>query len=303
MQRYALLIIVIVLLLTLPSCKSEPKNSNPKYGKSPKFSAVSTYRFAIHPLHNPAKLIKSYQPLIDYLNSKLKGKQLVLESSRNYADFEKKYQARIPAILLPNPWQTLQALQAGYNVIAMAGESQDFKGIFIVRKDSGIMQPSNLKGKKVSYPAPTALAACIMPQYFLYTHGINISRDIANLYVGSQESSIENVFLKETAAGATWPPPWREYQKSHPENADDLKIAWETESLINNSVMIRNDLPTEFSKQIQKELIALQKTTQGRAILSGIETAQFTPATDQDYDVVRSFIERFEQRVRKVETP
>lgn len=303
MQRYTLLIIAVVLLLTLPSCKSEPKNSSPKYGKNPEFSAVSTYRFAIHPLHNPAKLIKSYQPLIDYLNSKLKGSQLVLESSRNYADFEKKYQARIPAILLPNPWQTLQALKAGYNVIAMAGESQDFKGLFIVRKDSRITQPSDLKSKKVSYPAPTALAACIMPQYFLYTHGINISRDITNLYVGSQESSIENVFLKETAAGATWPPPWREYQKNYPENADNLKIAWETESLINNSVMIRNDLPTEFSKQIQKELIALQKTTQGRAILSGIETAHFTPATDKDYDVVRSFIERFEQRVRKVETP
>jgi len=30
------------------------------------------YHFAVHPLHNPAKLIEEYQPLMDYLNGRLK---------------------------------------------------------------------------------------------------------------------------------------------------------------------------------------------------------------------------------------
>lgn len=51
-------------------------------------------------------------------------------------------------------------------MIAMAGDPKDFKGIFLVRIDSGIKVPADLKGKAVSYPSPTALAACIMPQYF-----------------------------------------------------------------------------------------------------------------------------------------
>ena len=29
-------------------------------------------------------------------------------------------------------------MKVGYRVIAMAGEPQDFKGIFVVRRDSGI---------------------------------------------------------------------------------------------------------------------------------------------------------------------
>lgn len=303
MRRYVILIAALLLFLPLTGCESEPQNIGPKYGSNPSSTDVATYRFAIHPLHNPVKLIKSYQPLIDYLNLKLDGVQLVLEASRDYADFEKKYQARIPAFLLPNPWQTLQAMQVGYSVIAMAGDPQDFKGIFIVRKDSGITRPADLKGQKVSYPAPTALAACIMPQYFLHTHGININRDMTNLYVGSQESTIINVLLNETIAGATWPPPWRAYQKSYPVEAAELEVAWETESLINNSVMIRDDLPAELCEQVKKGLTTLQETVQGRTILSGMETSRFILATDQDYSVVRSFIERFEQEVRKVEIP
>ncbi len=74
----------------------------------------------------------------------------------------------------PNPWQTLEAIKVGYHVITMAGD------------------PADLKGKVPSYPSHTALAACIMPQYYLHQHGINLVRDIMNHYVGSQELSIMN---------------------------------------------------------------------------------------------------------------
>lgn len=87
------------------------------------------------------------------------------------------------------------------------GDDDNFRGIILVRKDSGIKSVKDLVGKNISYPAPTALAATMMPQWYLHIHGINIHTDITNSYVGSQESSIMNVFLGKSAAGATWPPP------------------------------------------------------------------------------------------------
>ena len=192
-------------------------------------------------------------------------------------------------------------MKAGYTVIATAGDPEDFKGIFIVRKDSNIKRPSDLKGKAVSYPSPTALAACIMPQYFLHTHGINVNSDIDNRYVGSQESSIINVYAKKTAAGATWPPPWRAFQKAYPEEAAELRVVWETPPLINNSVMIRNDIPVALREQVLKLLAGLHESAEGKAILEGMGTSRFIPATDRGYDLVRSYVERFEKEVRKVE--
>jgi phosphonate transport system substrate-binding protein len=226
-----------------------------------------------------------------------------LEASRDYANFEEKYGARAPAFLLANPWQTLQAMKIGYHVVATAGDAKDFKGLFVVRKDSGIRKPIDLKGKAVSYPAPTALAACIMPQYFLHGRGIDVNRDIENRYVGSQESSIMNAFLKKTAAGATWPPPWRSFQKDHPHEAAELEVIWETDSLINNSIMVRDDVPAEFGNRVRSLLTNLHETADGRAVLLAMETSEISSASDKDYDLVRNYVARFEQEVRPVKGP
>lgn len=301
MNRTHLISLLLILVTTLSSCDSEPEGKGPQFAEQPLAVDTPLYTLAIHPLHNPAKLVQAYQPLIDFLNARLQGVRLTLEASRDYANFEEKYQARKFELLLPNPWQTLQAMRLGYRVIAMAGEPTDFKGIFVVRRDSELKQPTDLKGKSVSYPSPTALAACIMPQYFLHVHNIKVTSDIENRYVGSQESSIMNAYLQLTAAGATWPPPWRAFQKDHPREASELMVIWETEPLVNNSFMVRDDVPPPVVKQIRKLLVGLDETAEGKAILAGMETARFLSATSDDYEVVRQFVLRFEENVRLVE--
>jgi phosphonate transport system substrate-binding protein len=297
--RLATLLVAALLL----ACEPAPANKPLQYSKAPATASVPVYRLAIHPLYNPQMLSAAYQPLVDHLNAGLTNARLELEASRDYQAFEAKYTHREPDFLLPNPWQTLQAMKVGYQVIAMAGDAQDFKGIFIVRRDSGIKTPADLKGKVVSYPSHTALAAAIMPQYFLYGHGINVTRDIQNAYVGSQESSILNVYLGMSAAGATWPPPWRLFQKNHPKEAADLHVIWETEALINNSVMVRDDVPEAVREQVKKVLFSLAQHPSGMAILEGMSTAGFYAADDASYGVVERYISRFEQVVRPVSSP
>ncbi len=289
-----------VALLAVAACSDRPVDEGPRFGDAPRGGGPVTYRLAIHPLHNPAKLVRAYQPLVDYLNARLAPTRLVLEASRDYADFEAKCRDRKFAFILPNPWQTLRALESGYHVIAMAGDPADFRGIFVVRRDAGIRQPADLRGKAVSYPSPTALAACIMPQYFLHARGIDVNTEIENRYVGSQESSIMNVWLGQTAAGATWPPPWRAFRKEHPEKAADLVVAWETESLVNNSFMARDDVPAALRDSVRTLLVGLGRNDAGAAVLAGMETAGFFAAEDPDYDEVRRYIERFERDVRPV---
>lgn len=302
-MNYLMTLITLFASSLLTACDSPPADKPLQYSNAPAKKLKTTYRFAVHPLHNPQKLFEAYQPLIEHFNQQVQGAHFELEASRDYQVYEQKYQLREPAFLLANPWQTLQAMQHGYHVIAMAGDANDFKGIFIVRHDSKIKVPSDIKGKVVSYPSYTALAAAIMPQYYLYEHGIDINHDIQNVYVGSQESSIMNVFLNESAIGATWPPPWRLFQKDRPVEASQLKVIWETPPLINNSVMVRDDVPPDIGKQVTKLLLNLARTPQGRVILDGMETANMHAADDASYDIVREYIQHFEQVVRPVERP
>lgn len=294
-------IFFVLVVLVLSACDQSPPEAPLHYGDKPIATPVPVYRLVPHPLYSPRKLSEIFQPLVDYLNRRMPTVNIQLETSRDYQSFEKKFRNREAEILLPNPWQTIEAQKVGYHVVSMWGDAKDFRGIFIVRKDSGIKVPADLKGKTVSYPSPTALAAAIMPQYFLYKNGINTNKDIQNDYVGSQESSIMSAYLGQSVAGATWPPPWRLFQKDHPVEAAQLKVIWETPSLVNNSVMVRDDVPVDISQGLRKALLDLPSTPEGMKILADLETAQFHIANDASYDIVREYIKRFEKEVRPVE--
>jgi phosphonate transport system substrate-binding protein len=294
---------MVLAALLMAGCGQASEERPLRYSAAPETGAAPVYRLAVHPLHNPTKLGEAYQPLIDQLNRQQLGAQFELEASRDYPSFENKYRQREPDFLLPNPWQTLDAMKHGYQVIAMAGEAQDFRGIILVRRDSPVLQPADLKGRVVSYPSPTALAAAIMPQYYLHSHGLDVQRDIQNRYVGSQESSIMHVYLGQSAAGATWPPPWRLFQRDHPAEAAQLRVIWETEPLLNNSVMARDDVPPALREALRRSLLELAQSAPGPAILRGMANAGFYAANDASYAPVRAYIERFEREVRRVESP
>ena len=260
------------------------------------------FRFAVHPLHNPIQLARAYQPLMDHINRQLPPDRLVLESSLDYQAFERKFRAREPHILLPNPWQTTEAMKNGYHVIATAGDNADFRGVFLVRNDSPLRHPADLRGKKISYPSHTALAAAVMPQYFLKQAGLDVMRETHSVYVGSQESSIMNVHQGLVDVGVTWIPPWHLFQASRPELARDLRVIWETPSLVNNSIMVRDDVPHVLVQLLQTVLPGLSQSVEGSAVLKASLTKAFYLANDQDYAPVSAFIRQFEATVRSIES-
>jgi len=269
--------------------------------KSENTLQTTEYVVGIHPLHNPQRLMELYGPIVDYMNSNIPEARFKLEASRNYEEFEKKLYAGHFSFAMPNPYQTVQSLKHGYRVFGKMGDDEVFRGIILVRKDSGIREVADLKGKAVSYPAATALAASMMPQYYLHTHGIDVNRDIVNRYVGSQESSIMNVLRGDVAAGATWPVPWKSFSAEHPEMASQLEVKWETEPLLNNGWIVRKDTPAPIAEKFARLLFSLQESAQGRGMLERLPISRFEAATDETYRPVRDFVEKFSNTVRKVE--
>jgi len=296
MRTLFFLIFSILSLLFAGCSDNASQNYSPNFTEQD--STLQQYQFAIHPLHNPTRLYEVFNPLMDYLNQNLTGVTFTVEASKSYAHFNEKLKQKTVAFALPNPYQTLMALETDYQVIAKMGDDQNFKGIFLVRKDSGITQPSDLKGKAVSYPAPTALAATMLPQHYLQQHGINVTHDIENKYVGSQESSIMNVFVGNTAAAATWPPPWRALSDERPELKEQLKVIWQTQSLPNNSIVVRDDVPPELIKQVQILLSHLHETEEGQKILHKMYLSKFELADNDTYQPVKEFVENFAKSVR-----
>jgi len=259
------------------------------------------YVFAVHPLHNPERLFEIYGPIIDRLQAENPDLRFRLEASQDYASFERKLAGRQVHFALPNPYQTLRSEASGYRIFGKMGDDDHFRGIILVRRDSGIASLRQLKGKRISYPAPTALAATLMSQYFLQTHGLDVAKDTRSVYVGTQESVIMNVYLRLTDAGATWPVPWLAFLREHPEEASELTVKWQTGSLPNNGLVARDDVPSSVVRRVERVLFSLHEDPEGRRLLARIPLSRFEAASDRTYRPVRAFLKQFETRVHPLD--
>lgn len=253
---------------------------------------------SVHPLHNPVRLYTAYQPIIDLLNQEAESSgsptRFQLEASLSYEDYDKKLELLKHDFSLPNPYQTVQCIRDGhYNVIGKMGDDSIFCGIILVRKDSSITSPSQLEGKKITFPAPTALAACMMPIYFLHSFGISPGKNYEPVFSGSHESSIMQVYLGQTAAGCTWPPPWKLFQRNEPEKAAELEVRWETPPLTNVSIVARSDVSNADQAIVKKVFFNLHKSEEGKKILAEIGLPFFEPASDSDYTKVSDFLKEY----------
>lgn len=290
-------LIPFLLPLFLIACDAQ-KNEGyiPVYTSTPT-NTQAVLIFGVHPLHNPQRLYEIYGPLVEYLNRNFPEITIQLEASRSYEEFDKKLYSRHFHFALPNPYQALNSLKYGYHIFAKMGGDEQFRGIIIVRKDSNINTVADLKGKIVSFPAPTALAATMMPLYFLHTHGLNVNQDITRLFSGSQESSIMNVYLRKSAAGATWPPPWQSFVKRNPQITAELEVKWESPPLLNNGLVARDDVAPEVVDKVKTLLLNLHTHEEGRQLLNALPLVRFENATETTYQPVRDFMKKYAETV------
>lgn len=301
LSKITALFSIVFLALMLISCDQKQESEYiPEYSSSPLVVGKEVFIIGVHPLHNPKRLHEIFGPIAEYLSQNIDGVRFKIEASRNYAAYDKKLYSRQFHFALPNPFQTINSFKHGYNVFAKMSDDENFRGIFLVRKDSNIKSVMDLKGHAVSFPAPTALAATMMPQYYLQQHGLNVMQDIDIKYVGSQESSIMNVMLGNTKAGATWPPPWRALSKERPELAKELTVIWQTSSLPNNSLVVRDDIKKSIVSKVKKLLLNLHQQQQGKKWLAKMELSKFEEAKNDTYKPVIAFLKQFNKEVRPI---
>jgi phosphonate transport system substrate-binding protein len=289
---------IAAVLLGLASACAPPvaEVEPPAYSSAPPPGTVEPRVFGVHPLHNPRRLETVFGPLTDRLQ-RATGVPLRLEASRSYQAFEDKLQARQFDFALPNPYQTVTAEAVGYRAFAKMGDDERFFGILLTRKGAAPTLEA-LRGKRIAFPAPTALAAAMMPQLLLAQAGLLPGRDYEAVYVGSQESSIASVASGEVTAASTWPPPWDAYCQQHPTVSATLAVAFRTQPLVNNGVVARDDVPADLIQRIRAELLALHEDAEGRAILARMNLSRFESADSATYAPVRNFLATFAETVR-----
>lgn len=289
-------IVFSVLFFFFSGCFPEEEKRS-KYEPAIAPANRSEIIIGIHPYLNSQKMFTSYEPILRYLEEHMSGIEFRLETSIDYADYEQKLFQGEFHFSLPNPYQTVEAIDKGYRVIAKMKNDTLFTGIIVARKDKHIRSVEELRGKTVSFPAPTALAATMMPKLFLYEKGLNVDTDTFPIYVGSQYSSIMNAYSNIAAAASTWPTPWLKWREENPDKAKEMELIWETPSLVNNSFVVRSDVDPKLAERVAELLCTLNETPQGHKLLSEAGFEGFERASNATYDPVRKFLKQYDAKI------
>lgn len=233
----------------------------------------------------PTKLFTKYQPLADYLTRKT-GKEVVISTAPNFHEYIVRLQKGEYEMIFPNPYQYIMVSKnPGYApLVKIAGIP--FQGFIVVRKDSRINGIQDLKGKKIAYPDPSALAATMQVRAYLKRQGIDPERDTRETYAASQESVIFGVYQRFFDAAGTWP----EAFEGVPEDIrKGLKVLAETEALPHRPIAIRSDIPSDVAEVVKNALLGMKDDPKGPNILTSIGYQGFEDTSDRDYDKVREW--------------
>lgn len=288
------LLCLIVLFFT--GCLSDG-NKGVRYTPSASVPPqTSEWIVGIHPYLNSQKTFLAYEPILRYWEDRT-GLRLRLETSLDYADYERKLYGGHFDISLPNPYQTLKSLDHGYRIVAKVKPDSEFRGVIVARKDRYIRSVGQLRAEVISFAAPTALAATLMPKWFLFEHGLNVDKESFPRYVGSQYSSIMNAYTKDAVAAATWPAPWKRWQLENPRKAKEMELVWETAPLVNNGVVARSDLNATLVQKLTALLCTMDRDPAAKKLLLPTGFAGFEKGDAAQYEPVRKFLIRYDQAI------
>lgn len=299
MRKSYIFYIAFVSIVLLSGCTDE--ESKKRYAPTAAHHEIRTISFGIHPYLNSKKMYSSYRPILDYLQEHIPDTSFVLETSADYARYDEKLYSGKFDISLPNPYQTYNALSHGYEAVARMRPDDVFRGIFVARKDMNITKVKQLKNKTISFPAPTALAATMMPLYYLHKQGLNINTDFKKRFVGSQYSSILNAYTKDALIAATWPPPWEAWCKENPLKAQEMQIVWQTEPLINNGLVVKKGFDPYLRAQIVSLLVNMHNDSKGKKLLEDAGFEGFVASNDDDFKIVEQFLREYKKAGGKID--
>lgn len=278
--RYYLWMFAVLLLA---GCSNGKANYTPK-GEKAANEKRDRLVLGVMPSLPPTKLFTKYQPLADYLTRKT-GKEVVVSTSPNFQEYIVRLQKGEYELILPNAYQYIMVSKEPGYIPLVKVKGIPYKGLIVVRKDSGINSVSDLKGRRIAYADPTALYATMQVKVYLKEHGVDSENDMKESYAASQDSVILGVHQKLFDAAGTWP---EAFDAISGDTRNQLKVLAETETLPSRPIAVRADIPQEIAEKVKGALINMTSDPEGQKILASLGY-NFEDASDRDFDKVRDW--------------
>jgi len=248
-------------------------------------------KFGYTPYINEAEMRNELQPLMDYL-TKSTGSEVILYIAKDYGDLRVQMEAKKVDVGSFSPFAYVDAATGGkVKIIAQANldYSAFYKGLIITKKESGIIDLKDLKGKRFAFVDPKSASGYVFPKAMLVEKGFDPDKFFKEtIFAGGHDKVIEGVLEGKIDAGATFDGALT-LAKRKGVKIEGLTTIASTEPIPLNAIAVRSDLDDATTQKIQKALIDMEKTEEGKMITakSKMKLTGFILTDDKAFDVVR----------------
>ncbi len=250
-------------------------------------------RVAILPLYSAITLFDRFDPLMRYLSSKT-GREFKLVIPKDFEDFFDIIEKAEADFSYSNPYIYIQLADKGFlnafanTVLEQSGDI--FRGIIITHRESQVKSINDLIGKNVMVVSFRSAGGFLAQKLFLYEKGIDVMKDLHLIEGKKQEEVILNVYTRKTDAGFV-----RESALKVLEEEIDLSkinILATTPYIANWPFASTRKVDAKLIAHVRQVLLDLHE----KDILRAAQVQSFKAADDSDFDSLRAWIRKYENR-------
>lgn len=249
-------------------------------------SPVQPWRLAVVPQLTTLETAKRWSPVVQALGLAGVSCELVLHAS--IPQFETEFLEGKADLAYMNPYHVVMARRAQrYGVLVR--DSRPLEGVLVVKNDSDIQGLPQLKGQRVSFPAPNAFAASIYPRMVMQRQ---YQLDYQAHFAATHRNAVRQVLAGDSAAAGLIK---STLEMEPPEVQKSLRVIYVTPPLSPHALVAHPRVPVSVQKEIIAVLLRLAQDPDQKALMHGIQLPQPLRADYQrDYATLESMdIEKF----------
>lgn len=260
----------------------------------PVATMASPLEIGIIPTLSTRTILKTYQPLREYLEAKLQ-QPVALVTAPDYRSFIDRTQSHAyPLVITASHFARLAQHDAGY--VPMVRIQRELQGVVVVRNDSPIRQIEDLRNRTIATPEDIAVVSMLGRQ-LMREHGLEPGKDITVQTMPSFNTAMLAVHNGDVAAALTAPTAIN--QMPDPVRTN-LRIISRTRIVPHNIVLASPQVPRADIDKITRLLIEFKDDQQyGTPFFKRTGFRAFTRPTEQE---LRS-LDPYVNELRKMRAP
>jgi phosphonate transport system substrate-binding protein len=159
-----------------------------------------------------------------------------------------------------------------------------YHGYIFVRRDSGIRQARDMKGKRFVFVERATTAGYLFPLAWFRENGVADPRALLGdiFFAGSHDAAIQAVVNREADIGAAKNTIF-DQMAADPRLQRELIILATSRAVPQNCLAVRKDLDPELKNALRKVLIEMDKDKEGIEALRRFGARGFIETSDRDY--------------------